>query len=90
MRYVVYLLLLLQPLLDTTTSNKIYADKTIEFRIRSQNLHVDAVEKRLAELENELEELHLPNVELELNRLEGRVLQIESERLYIMQLVIIN
>jgi len=80
----VYLLLILQLLLDGATaafggrSAGTVAHEVTEFRIRSQNLHVDDIERQLDELEGQVDSIDVPRYDEEFNRVEARVHTIES------------
>ena len=87
-RNIVCLLLILQPLLDGAVaafggqSVEAVANQVTEFRIRSQNLHIDDVERHLSELEHQFESPEVPRIDEALNRVEARVRTIESKSLF--------
>jgi len=79
-----YLLLVLQPLFDGATSTfdgrsaETVAHEVAEFRIRSQNLHVDDIERQLDELEGQVDSIDVPRYDEEFHRVEARVRNLES------------
>ena len=50
-----------------------------DFRVRSQNLHIDAVRKELDKLEDEFEKLSPPPEQEDIARAKARVRKLEGE-----------
>jgi hypothetical protein len=55
-------------------------EKITDFRIRSQNLHIDSAEKGVEDLENEFESLSPPPDDIEITRIKARVRNLEGNK----------
>lgn len=62
---------------DASQSPASSFDSVIDFRLRSQNLHVDYLEKELEKLERELNEWKEPSVE-DITWVKARIQRLES------------
>lgn len=60
-----------------TAAGTSYVDGVTNFRIRSQNLHVDDLQKQLDKLESELNEWNEPSAK-EVTQVKGRIQRLES------------